>query len=74
MRRRELMPLLGGMITAARALRAQQSGPAADQAHIKNFCYTGEGRCPWQNWVPAFAGKTSGKIKRGIALNDPNES
>jgi hypothetical protein len=30
--------------------------------------HTGEGRCPWQNWVPAFAGKT----KRGIALNDPN--
>ena len=22
------------------------------------FCHTGEGRCPWLTWIPAFAGKT----------------
>jgi hypothetical protein len=24
---------------------------------IKKSCHTGEGRCPWQKWIPAFAGK-----------------
>ena len=23
-------------------------------------CHTGEGRCPWWKWIPAFAGKTKG--------------
>jgi hypothetical protein len=30
----------------------------ADQCSDQKSCHTGEGRCPWQNWVPAFAGKT----------------
>ena len=34
-----------------------------NKAHPKS-CHTGEGRCPWQSWVPAFAGKT----RVGVAL------
>jgi hypothetical protein len=35
-------------------------GDGGPCAHQKS-CHTGEGRCPWQNWVPAFAGKTRKK-------------
>jgi Protein of unknown function, DUF417 len=31
--------------------------PSAANVQIKS-CHTGEGRCLWQTWVPAFAGKT----------------
>jgi hypothetical protein len=31
-----------------------------DQCSYQKFRHTGEGRCPWQRWVPAFAGKTGG--------------
>jgi len=33
-------------------------GATADQCSDQKICHTGEGRCPWHTWVPAFAGKT----------------
>jgi hypothetical protein len=30
---------------------------ARNKADIKS-CHTGAGRCPWEKWIPAFAGKT----------------
>ena len=41
-----------------------------DRCSYQKFRHTGEGRCPWQRWVPAFAGKT----RRGVALNHSNGS
>jgi len=32
--------------------------------------HTGEGRCPWLAWVPAFAGKTG--IMTVLFLSDPS--
>src|SRR6266481_1814740 len=29
-----------------------------DPRWTQKFCHTGEGRCPWRQWVPALAGKT----------------
>ena len=38
---------------------------------VQKFCHTGEGRCLWQKWVPAFAGK----VQEGDAgINHLNES
>jgi len=36
----------------------------AEQCSHQKSCHTGEGRCPSQNWVPAFAGKTRKKASR----------
>jgi hypothetical protein len=35
----------------------------------KKLRYTGEGRCPSRNWIPAFAGKAE---ERDAALYHPN--
>src|SRR5713101_3861469 len=35
-----------------------------------SFCHTGEGRCPWLVWVPAFAGKTG--IMTVLFLSNPS--
>jgi hypothetical protein len=43
----------------------------ADRCAHQKSCHTGEGRCPWQNWVPAFAGKTRKKASQGRARHLP---
>jgi hypothetical protein len=43
----------------------------ADQCRHQNLCHTGEGRCPSQKWVPAFAGKAQ---EGDAALNHLNAS
>ena len=53
----------------------------ADQCSHQKSCHTGEGRCPWQKWVPAFPTDLSPWAEGpredkegGIALNHPNAS
>jgi len=48
---------------------------------VQKFCHTGEGRCPWQNWVLAFPtelrpwAEGPREDKAGsVALNHPDAS
>jgi hypothetical protein len=34
-------------------------GRRRTNAGTKILCHTGEGRCLWLSWVPAYAGKTT---------------
>jgi hypothetical protein len=40
--------------------------------HLAQYRFTGESRCPWQKWIPAFPTeqvrglKAQGKARRGI--------
>ncbi len=45
--------ILIGLRTSAQTQSKDSAGDRDKWSH-QIFCQTGEGRCPWQNWVPAF--------------------
>ena len=45
-------------IAARRTVTPPAGGKGLVQRCHQKLCHTGEGRCPWRKWVPAFAGKT----------------
>src|SRR6266446_4063926 len=46
-------PVFIGLRTSAQT-QSKDSASDRDKWSHQIFCQTGEGRCPWQNWVPAF--------------------